>query len=122
MTRPTVVPHSGNSVDGRGRVPYMVTSLDAAEQLQRELEHLGIASDVHDGYGLALVSVCVGLVVWCDCERFWWRTGWDVIRKRALYAWHPALEPARAASRLAHCYADVHAPRPVPTLIAGPRA
>ncbi|MEV0826297.1 hypothetical protein [Nonomuraea rubra] len=85
----------------------MVTALDAAEQLQRELNHLGIHSDVHDGHGLALVSVWVGLVVWCDCERFWWRTGWDVIRKRAIYAWHPALEPARAAGRLARRYAEI---------------
>ncbi|MEW9553837.1 hypothetical protein [Nonomuraea sp. NPDC050783] len=85
----------------------MVSSLDAAEHLQRELSHLGIPSDVHDGYGLALVSVWVGLVVWCDCERFWWRTGWDAGRKRSIYAWHPILEPARAAGRIARRYADV---------------
>ncbi|NUW44863.1 hypothetical protein [Nonomuraea rhodomycinica] len=85
----------------------VVSSLDAAAHLQRELNHLGIPSDVHDGYGLALVSVWVGLVVWCDCERYWWRTGWDPGRKRAIYAWHPILEPARAAGRVARRYADV---------------
>jgi hypothetical protein len=90
-----------------------VPSLDAAEQLKRELHLFGIPSDVHDGYGLALVSVCVGLVVWCDCERFWWRTGWDVLRKRAIYAWHPIQEPARAAGRLSRRYVDVRASHPV---------
>ncbi|WP_344918453.1 hypothetical protein [Streptosporangium oxazolinicum] len=35
----------------------------AAKELQEALETYGIASDVHDGYGLALVSVWVGLVV-----------------------------------------------------------
>lgn len=52
----------------------------AAKELQEALETHGIASDVHDGYGLALVSVWVGLVVWCDGARFWWRTGWDARR------------------------------------------
>ncbi|MEV0622543.1 hypothetical protein AB0I81_55145 [Nonomuraea sp. NPDC050404] len=98
---------------------HMVSSLDTAEQLQRELSILGIPSDVHDGYGLALVSVWVGLVVWCDHERFWWRTGWDAGRKRAVYAWHPILEPARAARRVARRYADVRASRPTLAPLAG---
>ncbi|WP_157548587.1 hypothetical protein [Nonomuraea candida] len=85
----------------------MVTSLGAAEQLRRELARLGIPGDVHDGYGLALVSVWAGLVVWCDCERFWWRTGWDAGRKRVVYAWHPVVEPGRAAARIARQYAQV---------------
>ncbi|MEV0821577.1 hypothetical protein [Nonomuraea rubra] len=92
----------------------MVSSLDAAEQLRRELGRLDIPSDIHDGYGLALVSVWVGLVVWCDCERFWWRTGWDDGRKRAVYAWHSVLEPARAARRVARRYADVRQSQPWP--------
>ncbi|MFI6183983.1 hypothetical protein ACIA8R_51220 [Nonomuraea sp. NPDC051191] len=81
--------------------------MDMAESLQAELQCVGIAADVHDGYGLALVSVWVGLVVWCDGERFWWRIGWDDRRKRCVYAWHPALDPSRAARRVAFRYGDL---------------
>ncbi|MEV0233068.1 hypothetical protein [Nonomuraea sp. NPDC050786] len=57
-----------------------------------ELIGVGIPADVHDGYGLALVSVWVGLVVWCDGERYWfsaWLVGQrgtivDVLRGGAL--------------------------------------
>ena len=67
---------------------------------------------------MALVSVWVGLVVWCDGERYWWRTGWDAQRKRALYAWHPAVEPVRAARRVAFRYADLCANHPLSEVIA----
>ncbi|MEV6151534.1 hypothetical protein AB0L53_14425 [Nonomuraea sp. NPDC052129] len=90
----------------------------AAEQLRDELETLGIHADVHEGYGMALVSVWVGLVVWCDGERYWWRTGWDAQRRRVLYAWHSAVEPARAARRVALRYADLRANHPLSEVIA----
>lgn len=50
----------------------------SADLLRRSLqiEH-GIHADAHEGYGLALVSVWVGLVVWCDGTWYWWRAGWD---------------------------------------------
>ncbi|GAA3203610.1 hypothetical protein [Nonomuraea roseoviolacea] len=80
----------------------------AAERLQTALKDHGIAADVHDGYGLALVSVWVGLVVWCDCDRYWWRAGWDIRRKSVVYAWHAAVEPVRAARRVAFRYAELH--------------
>lgn len=79
----------------------------SAELLQRELRYSGIDADVHDGYGLALVSVWVGLVVWCDGGRFWWRTGWNPERHRVIYAWHPADDPFRAARRIARRYAEL---------------
>ncbi|NUW38326.1 hypothetical protein HTZ77_44060 [Nonomuraea sp. SMC257] len=75
---------------------------------------------MHIGYGLALVSVWVGLVVWSDGERYWWRTGWDADRKRVIYARHPAVEPARAARRIAFRYADLCANQPLSTVIAEP--
>ncbi|WP_030924352.1 hypothetical protein [Streptosporangium amethystogenes] len=84
-----------------------VSPAETAESLQAELDRLKISSDVHDGYGLALVSVWVGLVVWCDGDRFWWRTGWDVRRGRFVYAWHCSTEPARAARRVAFQYAHL---------------
>ncbi|MFI7052272.1 hypothetical protein ACIBLB_09455 [Streptosporangium canum] len=81
--------------------------VDAAEELRKALDRHEIPADVHAGHGLALVSVWIGLVVWCDGERFWWRTGWDDRRQRFTYAWHPAIDPARAARRLAFRYSDL---------------
>ncbi|MFJ2029080.1 hypothetical protein [Streptosporangium sp. NPDC087985] len=47
--------------------------LRAANRLLTALEDLGIAADVHEGYGIALVSVWVDLVVWTDGASFsWW--------------------------------------------------
>ncbi|WP_157549174.1 hypothetical protein [Nonomuraea candida] len=100
--------------------PVMI-SMDpcrSAELLRDALRRDGINSDVHDGYGLALVSVWVGLVVWCDGERFWWRTGWNTDRRRVIYAWHPARDPFRAARRIAMRYAELrsrHVPINRPT-------
>ncbi|MEU7832756.1 MULTISPECIES: hypothetical protein [unclassified Nonomuraea] len=99
--------------------PEVATSLDAAEQLRRELRHLNILSDVHDGYGIALVSVWVGLIVWCHHDGFWWRTGWEPNRKRAVYACHPLLEPGRAAHRVAFRYAEVRRSHPLSPMIDG---
>ncbi|MCF6469700.1 hypothetical protein FAF44_15070 [Nonomuraea sp. MG754425] len=92
----------------------------AAERLRQtfETEH-GIHADVHEGYGLALVSVWVGLVVWCDGERYWWRVGWDARRKRVLYARHPAIEPSQAARRIAFHCAQLREPHALSTPIAG---
>ncbi|MFB9621560.1 hypothetical protein [Nonomuraea helvata] len=79
----------------------------------KALEALGVPADVHDGYGLALVSVWVGLVIWCDGDRYWWRTGWDPHRKRVIYAYHSALEPERAARRVAFRYVDLRRRHPL---------
>ncbi|MFI7228011.1 hypothetical protein ACIBO5_32745 [Nonomuraea angiospora] len=90
----------------------------SADLLRRSLqiEH-GIHADAHEGYGLALVSVWVGLVVWCDGTWYWWRAGWDDQRKRVLYARQPAVEPSRAARRIAFRYADLRNRRPSSTTI-----
>ncbi|MFK4040568.1 hypothetical protein ACI2LC_32580 [Nonomuraea wenchangensis] len=86
----------------------------SADLLRRTLQtEYGIQADLHAGYDLALVSVWVGLAVWCDGDRFWWRTGWDPERKRAIYTWHPAIEPERAARRIAFRYADLGADPPL---------
>lgn len=89
----------------------------SAEILREALlaEH-GIPADTHDGYDLALVSVWVGLVVWCDGEWFWWRAGWDEERKRVVYARHPATEPSRAARRVAFRYADLRRQHSLPEM------
>ncbi|WP_155129097.1 hypothetical protein [[Actinomadura] parvosata] len=91
-------------------------SLRAVREMGKALETLGVPAEVHDGYGLALVSVWVGLVVWCDGERYWWRAGWDPHRRRVIYAYHPVLEPERAARRVASRYSALRANRPLPVL------
>ncbi len=90
------------------------SALCDAERLAAALALQGIATDVHDGYGLALVSVWVDLVVWCNHERYWWRVGWDEARKRVVYAWHPATDPLRAANRIARRYAELQRKHSVP--------
>ncbi|WP_344479933.1 hypothetical protein [Nonomuraea monospora] len=92
----------------------------AAKRLRKtfETEH-GIHADIHEGYGLALVSIWVGLVVWCDGEWYWWRAGWDDRRKRVLYARHPAIEPSRAACRIAFHYAHLRESHTLSSPVAG---
>ncbi|MGV9302213.1 hypothetical protein ACWDLG_02470 [Nonomuraea sp. NPDC003727] len=65
-----------------------------------------------------MISVWVGLVVWCDGEHFWWRTGWNSAKRRVIYAWHPSTEPIRAARRVALRYADLRVAHPLSELIA----
>ncbi|MFE3451432.1 hypothetical protein ACFXJ8_21150 [Nonomuraea sp. NPDC059194] len=93
--------------------------IQSAHALLRALEDQRIRADVHDGYGLALVSVWVDLVVWCDHERYWWRAGWNPTRERMVYAWHPTADPSRAARRVALRYADLRSAHPLSELIAG---
>ncbi|MEV0613105.1 hypothetical protein AB0I81_07240 [Nonomuraea sp. NPDC050404] len=80
----------------------------SAELLRDALrtEH-GIQADTHVGYGLALVSVWVGLLVWCDGDWYWWRANWDERRKRVVYACHTAMEPSHAAQRVAFRYTEL---------------
>lgn len=76
----------------------------AAERLRDALAVHRIAVDVHDGYGLALVSVCFGLVVWCNGDWFWWCAGWDSRRRRFVYGSQQVGEVERAARRVAAQY------------------
>ncbi|GAA4205008.1 hypothetical protein GCM10022252_64850 [Streptosporangium oxazolinicum] len=90
----------------------------AAELLRHALREEGIVSDVHGGHGLALVSVWTGLVVGCDGELFWWRTGWDPRRYRFTYSRHPAMDPQRAAYRIASRYTNLRETHPLPEPMA----
>jgi hypothetical protein len=90
----------------------------SAHALRDALADQDITSDIHVGYGLALVSVWVSLVVWCDGNWFWWRVGWNDQRKRVLYARHPADEPVSAARRVAFRYEEVYRHHPHSELIA----
>ncbi|MFI7639103.1 hypothetical protein [Nonomuraea sp. NPDC049400] len=84
-------------------------SVAVADQLQRELAVHGIMTDVHDGYGLAVVSVWRSLLVWTNGDLFWWLAGWNGRRARAIYAWHSTTDPKRAARRIAARYKDLRA-------------
>ncbi|MFI6452471.1 hypothetical protein ACIBF6_13010 [Streptosporangium amethystogenes] len=90
------------------------TAVRAAEELREALVQYEIAADVHDGYGLALVSVSVDLIVWCRGDQFWWRTGWNPRQRRPVYARHPLVEPDRAAHRIALRYAELRQIHPLP--------
>ncbi|MEV0422568.1 hypothetical protein [Streptosporangium canum] len=84
---------------------YGSAAADAAENLREALARHEIAVDVHDGYGLALVSVWAGLVVWSNGERFWWNAGWDEQRRCCVYASQQTSDVVRAAQRIAFHYA-----------------
>ncbi|MEU4235514.1 hypothetical protein AB0F17_65585 [Nonomuraea sp. NPDC026600] len=89
-----------------------IAAAAVADQLQRELAMHGIAADVNDGYGLAVVSVWRGLVVWTNGDHFWWCAGWNDHRSRPVYAWHPATDAKRAARRIAVRYGDLRVTSP----------
>lgn len=110
---------SSSSRQHRSAESVARSSSISADRLKQALKDLEIVVDTHDGYGLALVSVWVGLVVWCDGERFWWRSGWDERRSRVVYAWHPAAEPHRAARRIAARYAHLRERHPLPHPMTG---
>ncbi|WP_146178204.1 hypothetical protein [Nonomuraea fuscirosea] len=89
-----------------------ITAVAVADRLQRELATHGITTDVNDGYGLAVVSVSRGLVVWTNGDLFWWCSGWNDRRDRPVYAWHPSADPQRAARRIAARVGDLRSATP----------
>jgi hypothetical protein len=50
---------------------------------------------------------------------YWWRTGWNPRRQRAIYAGHPFTQPTRAAHRVALRYTELRTTHPLSSLIAG---
>ncbi|GLW25307.1 hypothetical protein Mame01_53490 [Microbispora amethystogenes] len=87
-------------------------ALVAAEQLRRELERLGITADVHKGDGVALLSVRLHLVVWCEPGPDGWRYRWWTGRVsqhagRWVYTGCQALAVKTAAQRIAMRYAEL---------------
>lgn len=104
--------------DTRGKTP--TTPSRAAERLSDELAALGIRTDVHEGYGLALVSVLAGLVVWTDgrCYR-WWSGRQSRRTQRWVYAFGPADDPVTTARRIAARYKDLRQHHPLSALLNG---
>lgn len=102
-----------NALAAERRVPgYGSAAVDAAGKLRDALAQHKITADVHDGYGLALVSVWAGLVVWSNGDRFWWNAGWDDRRRCAVYASQPTSETVRAAQRIAFRYVELRKSHP----------
>ena len=94
---------------------YDCPAVRAAECLRSALARHGIDCDVHGGYGLALVSVWTGLIVWSNGDRYWWCAGWLAQERRAVYASARCGDPEQAALRVARRYArlrEVHPPAP----------
>ncbi|WP_143653526.1 hypothetical protein [Streptosporangium subroseum] len=99
------------------RKTSVITPVSAARRLRDELAALEITSDVHDGYGLALVSAWFELVVWTDGRVFRWWTGQQSGRaRRRRYVFCPVDDAVTAARRVADRCAELQKkhPRPVP--------
>ncbi|MEV7013926.1 hypothetical protein [Streptosporangium sp. NPDC051022] len=97
-------------------MPYGTQAERAAGRLREALTRQRIASHVTTGYGLALVSLWYGLLVWTNGDRFWWCDGWNDQLRQPRHASHRASEPDQAARRIARRYAQLHTlhSRPVP--------
>ncbi|GHE32596.1 hypothetical protein GCM10017673_39270 [Streptosporangium violaceochromogenes] len=91
----------------------------AAERLRSALTRQGITADVHGGYGLALVSVWTGLIVWSNGDRYWWCAGWHPQERRPAYASARCGDPEQAALRVARRYARLRALHPPAPRLSG---
>ncbi|MFC7386927.1 hypothetical protein [Sphaerisporangium rhizosphaerae] len=88
----------------------------AAHRLCWTLERHGITAEVHEGRGLALVSVCVDLVAWTDGScYFWWSGEVSEATGRRTYNYSPAGDPVTAARRVADRYTTLRRGRPAPS-------
>ncbi|GAA3417957.1 hypothetical protein [Streptosporangium vulgare] len=72
-----------------------------AERLRIGLEHCGIAADVHQGHGVALLSVWTNLVVWTDGLAYRWWTGKISAKTGRLYRVYGVDNPITVAHRVA---------------------
>lgn len=95
----------------------------AAERLRTVLESRGIAADVHTGYGVALVSVWVDVVIWCECGPDGWRYRWWTGRLshrtgRYVYTGCRADAVETAARRITARYSEVRRTHPLSPVVA----
>ncbi|WP_329429826.1 hypothetical protein OG339_15930 [Streptosporangium sp. NBC_01495] len=95
-------------------------AVHAAEQLSNALEQHGIVTDVHGGYGVAVVSVWVDLLVWTDGFVYhWWAGQFSGRSRRRLYTVYTVDNPAAAARCVAHRYEELQQGYPVSPLLHG---
>jgi hypothetical protein len=96
------------------------SAVHAADRLSSALKQHGISADVHDGHGIALVSVWVDLLIWTDGVVYRWWTGQICGRAgRRLYTTYSVNDPVAAAHRVAHRYEELHQSHPLSALTHG---
>ncbi|MEU4836570.1 hypothetical protein [Streptosporangium sp. NPDC023615] len=79
---------------------YGSAAVESARKLRDALARYEIAADVSEGHELALLSLRSGLLVWSNGLRFWWCSGWNEERRRAVYASQEVSNVDRAARRI----------------------
>jgi hypothetical protein len=102
------------SDNGLATRPSWVAS---AERLKLSLTDLQIAADVHEGQGIALVSVWLDLVVWTNGRWYrWWTGRMSQKTGRRLYADHSTENPVATARHIALRYRELRTSRPLPVV------
>ena len=92
-------------------------SYAAAAALAEELRNLEMPADIHQGFGIALVSVWIDLVVWTNGISYHWWSGTVSTRGRWLYTYNPVNDPVTAACRIAVRYAELRGAHPLSRLV-----
>ncbi|MGW0590301.1 hypothetical protein [Streptosporangium sp. NPDC002607] len=96
-----------NTLDGKRPAQRCPAAL-AAERLRIGLEHCGVSADVHEGHGVALVSVWTDLLVWTDGRAYRWWTGKTSAKTgRRLYWVHGVDSPITIAHSVAQRYEEL---------------
>ncbi|WP_214325107.1 hypothetical protein [Nonomuraea sediminis] len=89
-----------------------------AHALRATLRDLGISADVHAGHGVALVSVWVDLLIWCDGFTYrWWNGQVSSATGRRIYIVYSADNPPTAARAVAYRLSVVRQTHPLSPLI-----
>ncbi|MEU9834791.1 hypothetical protein AB0D67_24945 [Streptosporangium sp. NPDC048047] len=86
------------------------SALEAAQRLRDALTRYDITAIINGDHDLAVVSVCAGLTVWCNGERFWWYAGWDDQRRCRVNASQEVGALDRAAERISDHHAQLRRP------------
>ncbi|MEV4378228.1 hypothetical protein [Streptosporangium sp. NPDC049644] len=96
-----------STLDGKG-LPQRCPAALAAERLRIGLEHCGVSADIHEGHGVALVSVWTDLLVWTDGRAYRWWTGKTSTKTgRRLYLVHGVDNPITVAHYVAQRYEEL---------------
>ncbi|MCG5215626.1 hypothetical protein [Streptosporangium sp. KLBMP 9127] len=93
-----------------------------ATRLRDSLERCGVLADVQEGYGIALVSICADLLVWCDGFVYRWWAG-QTFRNtgRRLYVAYGVDNPATVARCVADRYDSLRRTHPLSELMTRTR-
>jgi hypothetical protein len=89
----------------------------SSERLKLSLGDLQIAADVHEGQGVALVSVWLDLIIWTNGRWYRWWTG-RISQKtgRRLYAVHSTEDAPTTARHVALRYSELRSSYPLPAI------